>query len=122
MSFYDSSGQTDFTFSKPYSEKTSEKIDAEVKKIIEEQYIRAKSLLKENIESLNQLGNLLLEKEVIFSDDLELIFGKRPFAKEEAYVSKPIMDKKVEEINNADVADKEVKSESNIIDTHIEKL
>jgi cell division protease FtsH len=122
VSFYDSSGQTDFTFSKPYSEKTSEKIDAEVKRIIEEQYLRAKNLLKDNIESLNKLGNLLLEKEVIFSDDLELIFGKRPFAIEEAYVSKSVIENKVEATENSVSENNEVKNESKIIETQIEKL
>lgn len=77
ISFYDSTGQSDFTFSKPYSEKTAELIDQEIKKIIDNQYIRAKKVLKENSAGLNSLAEKLLEKEVIFSEDLELIFGKR---------------------------------------------
>ena len=83
VSFYDSTGQSEYSFSKPYSEKTAEIIDNEVKNIIEEQYIRAKKLLSENKEKLFKLGDLLLEKEVIFSNDLEAIFGKRPFEKDE---------------------------------------
>ncbi len=83
VSFYDSTGQSEYSFSKPYSEKTAEIIDNEVKKIIEEQYNRAKKLLSENKEKLFKLGDLLLEREVIFSNDLENIFGKRPFEKEE---------------------------------------
>ena len=77
VSFYDSSGQTDFGFTKPYSEKTAEIIDQEVKQIIEESYIRAQDILKNNIKGLTELAELLLEKEVIFSEDLERIFGKR---------------------------------------------
>jgi len=77
ISFYDSSGQSDFGFTKPYSEKTAELIDKEVKEIIEESYKRAQSVLKEHIKGLTELAELLLDKEVIFSEDLERIFGKR---------------------------------------------
>jgi cell division protease FtsH len=77
ISFYDSSGQSDFGFTKPYSEKTAELIDQEVNLIIAESYIRAKEVLKDNIKGLTVLAELLLEKEVIFSEDLEIIFGKR---------------------------------------------
>src|SRR5690606_40639021 len=72
----------DFTFSKPYSEKTAELIDEEVKKIIDEQYRRAKEILTENAEGHRKLAELLLEREVIFSEDLEAIFGKRHWDKE----------------------------------------
>ena len=77
ISFYDSTGQTDFGFTKPYSEKTAELIDQEVNLIIAESYVRAKEVLKDNIKGLTELAELLLEKEVIFSEDLERIFGKR---------------------------------------------
>jgi cell division protease FtsH len=77
VSFYDSSGQSDYGFTKPYSEKTAEIIDNEVKQVIDESYIRAKELLKANMKGLVELAELLLEKEVIFSEDLERIFGKR---------------------------------------------
>jgi len=77
ISFYDSSGQSDFGFSKPYSEKTAELIDAEVKLIIEESYDRATETLKNHMDGLSELANLLLEREVIFGEDLERIFGKR---------------------------------------------
>jgi ATP-dependent metalloprotease FtsH len=77
ISFYDSSGQGDFGFTKPYSEKTAELIDREVKDIIEESYDRAVDVLKNNIKGLTELAELLLDKEVIFSEDLERIFGKR---------------------------------------------
>ncbi len=81
VSFYDSTGQSDNTFTKPYSEKTAELIDEEVKKLIDEQYVRAKKVLKENEEGHKKLAKLLLEREVIFSEDLQNIFGKRPWDK-----------------------------------------
>ncbi|MCX7987483.1 MAG: ATP-dependent zinc metalloprotease FtsH [Bacteroidales bacterium] len=77
ISYYDSTGQTEFSFSKPYSEKTAELIDEEAKKIVENQYERAKTILRENKDGLDKLAQKLLEKEVIFSEDLEQIFGKR---------------------------------------------
>ncbi|HUX97444.1 MAG TPA: ATP-dependent zinc metalloprotease FtsH [Bacteroidales bacterium] len=77
ISFYDSSGQSDFGFTKPYSEKTAELIDQEVKEIISESYIRAKEVLKNNMKGLTELAEILLEREVIFGEDLEKIFGKR---------------------------------------------
>jgi AFG3 family protein len=83
ISFYDSQGRYEYSFNKPYSEKTSELIDAEAKILIEHQYKRAKQILSENKEGLKQLSELLLEKEVIFSEDVERIFGKRQFEEEE---------------------------------------
>jgi cell division protease FtsH len=77
ISFYDSSGQTDFGFTKPYSEKTAEIIDEEVNRLVSESYERAKQVLSGNMKGLTVLAELLLEKEVIFSEDLERIFGKR---------------------------------------------
>lgn len=82
FSYYDSTGQSDYTFSKPYSEQTAQKIDIEAKKMIDESYERAKRILSENAEGHKQLAELLLEKEVVFSEDLEHIFGKREFNKE----------------------------------------
>ncbi|MDR1199124.1 MAG: ATP-dependent zinc metalloprotease FtsH [Prevotellaceae bacterium] len=76
ISYYDSSGQ-DMTFGKPYSEKTAELLDAEVKRIIDDAYKTAKKILTQNAEGLQQVAELLLEKEVIFSEDLERILGKR---------------------------------------------
>lgn len=80
MSFYDSTGQSEYAFVKPFSERTSETIDGEVSKLIEETYQRAKKVLSENKDGLDSLAGILLEKEVIFSEDLERIFGKRKFA------------------------------------------
>jgi len=96
MSFYDSSGQNDYFFQKPYSEKTAELIDKEAKDIIDEQYTRAISILNQHKDGLIQLAEQLLEKEVIFSEDLEKIFGKRKFSipevvpKKLAKTSKPV--------------------------------
>jgi cell division protease FtsH len=86
ISFYDSRGNSDYNFQKPYSDKTAELMDTEVKKIVEVQYARAKDLLSKNKDKLTQLANQLLEKEVIFKEDLEKIFGKRPFEKEELLI------------------------------------
>ena len=83
LTYYDSSGQNEYGFSKPYSEKTAELIDKEISDIIEKQYQRAIKLLEENKDKLTQLAEVLLEKEVIFKDNLEKIFGKRPFEKEQ---------------------------------------
>jgi len=78
LTYYDSSGQ-EYSFTKPYSEKTAEVIDEEISKLIEQQYNRAKDLLKKNRDKLIKLAQRLLEKEVIFKEDLEEILGKRPF-------------------------------------------
>lgn len=83
LTYYDSSGQSEYNFSKPYSEKTAELIDQEISKLIEEQYDRAVRILEENKDKLTELANVLLEKEVIFKDNLEKIFGERPFQKPE---------------------------------------
>jgi cell division protease FtsH len=80
VSYYDSTGQSEYSFGKPYSEKTAETIDAESKVIVEEQYQRAIKILNENINGLNLLAEQLLDKEVIFSEDLERIFGPRKSA------------------------------------------
>ncbi|MDO5664783.1 MAG: ATP-dependent zinc metalloprotease FtsH [Bacteroidia bacterium] len=78
LSYYDSSGQ-DYTFQKPFSENTAELIDAEVKGMIAEQYERAKELLRKHADGHHQLSQILLEKEIIYAENLEHIFGKRPW-------------------------------------------
>jgi cell division protease FtsH len=83
LTYYDSSGQNEYGFTKPYSEQTAELIDKEISDIIETQYKRAIKLLEDNKDKLTELAEVLLEKEVIFKDNLEKIFGKRPYAKEE---------------------------------------
>ncbi|GGX20419.1 ATP-dependent zinc metalloprotease FtsH [Aquimarina muelleri] len=88
LTYYDSSGQSEYNFTKPYSEQTSELIDKEISNIIEEQYQRAISLLEHNKDKLTELAEVLLEKEVIFKDNLEKIFGERPFGKKEEEIVK----------------------------------
>lgn len=82
-SYYDSTGQQDYALTKPFSEKTAEIIDEQVGKLIESAYQEALRILGENIDGLTQLANKLIDKEVVFGDDLETIFGKRPWVKEE---------------------------------------
>ncbi|MFZ5554178.1 MAG: ATP-dependent zinc metalloprotease FtsH [Bacteroidota bacterium] len=88
ISYYDPQG-AEFSFSKPYSEKRAETIDEEVSKIVEAQFERAVELLKVNKDRLRQLAELLLEKEVIFKEDLESIFGKRPYEDAKIVEEKP---------------------------------
>jgi len=83
ITYYDSSGESDYNFSKPYSEDTAQKIDREISILIEGQYDRAVKLMEDNKEKLTTLAERLLEKEVLFKDDLLTILGKRPFDKEE---------------------------------------
>lgn len=82
VTYYDSSGQSEYGFSKPYSENTAELIDKEISNIIEKQYQRAIALLEKHKDKLTLLAEELLEKEVIFKESLETIFGERPFKKE----------------------------------------
>ena len=95
LTYYDSSGQNEYGFTKPYSEKTAELIDEEISKIIEEQYQRAIRLLIEHKDKLTELAKVLLDKEVIFKDNLQKIFGDRPFDKSKSEAL--IAEKKVEE-------------------------
>ncbi|MDR1742518.1 MAG: ATP-dependent zinc metalloprotease FtsH [Dysgonamonadaceae bacterium] len=87
LSYYDSTGQ-DYTFTKPYGDKTAELIDAEVKILVGEQYERAKKILSDHAEGHARLASILLEKEMIYADDLETVFGKRQWASR----SKEILD------------------------------
>jgi cell division protease FtsH len=102
LTYYDSSGQSEYNFSKPYSEKTAELIDKEISNLIETQYKRAIDLLEANKEKLTELANVLLAKEVIFKDNLEVIFGKRPFEKSiSEIVAAPKEDEKTPEATTA---------------------
>ena len=82
ITYYDSSGQNEYGFTKPYSERTAQTIDEEISKIIEKQYQRAIKILEKHKDKLIQLAEILTEKEVIFEGDLLKIFGDRPFSKE----------------------------------------
>jgi cell division protease FtsH len=129
VSFYDSTGQSDMAFTKPYSEKTAELIDQEVKDLIETAYKRSFELLKKHKAGLTQLADILLEKEVIFTEDLERIFGKRPWKtlheREEEMKKELVEKRKLEEEkeskksddNNSDVVDKEEKDKSGDVDS-----
>ncbi|PIY30550.1 MAG: peptidase M41, partial [Bacteroidetes bacterium CG_4_10_14_3_um_filter_42_6] len=98
ISYYDSSGQSEYSFNKPFSEKTSELIDSEVSEMIESAYAKAIEVLSENRAGLEKLAAKLLEKEVIFKEDLEEIFGKRPWDKEEI-----VQEVKVTEVPEPDI-------------------
>lgn len=96
VSYYDSTGQQEYSFTKPYSESTAQTIDVEIKKIIDQAYERAKKILLENKDKLEQLADILLKKEVIFREDLEHIFGKRAF--EDAHETIPVRTDSVESV------------------------
>jgi cell division protease FtsH len=103
LTYYDSSGQSEYNFTKPYSERTSELIDKEISSLIEAQYNRAIELLTKNKDKLTQLAEILLDKEVIFKDDLEKIFGARPFAKDREELEKTVTQvTPEEEVSQAD--------------------
>ena len=90
LTYYESGGQSEYGFTKPYSEKTAEMIDKEISKLIETQYQRAIALLEKHKNKLTELADVLLDKEVIFKDNLQKIFGPRPFeAKKEEEVTTP---------------------------------
>ena len=76
-SYYDSTGQSDYAFAKPYSEQTAEMIDTEAKALLDKAFAMATEILTTHREGLTELAELLLEKEVVFSEDLERIFGER---------------------------------------------
>ena len=110
ISYFDSSGQSEYSLTKPYSEKTAEAIDLEVKKLVSEQYERAKQLLTENSEGHNKLASILVEREVIFAEDVEHIFGKRQWtsrseeiieAQKKVDEARTALDAAVKEANNS---------------------
>lgn len=103
VSYYDSTGQQEYSFQKPFSEKTAETIDKEVHDLIESAYKEALRILNEHKDGLTQLANKLIDKEVIFSDDLVAIFGERPWKQEERTFSKR-KDEKPEYPENTTIA------------------
>jgi cell division protease FtsH len=99
MSYFDSSGNSDYGFTKPYSEKTAELIDNEAKEIVHIEYERAKKILTDNAKQHNQLAELLIEREVIFAEDLEKIFGKRQWtSRQDELMAQNGMNEEVAEI------------------------
>jgi cell division protease FtsH len=113
ISYYDSQGRDMFT--KPYSEDTAKVIDEEVSKMIEFQYTRAIQILTENKDKLEQLANKLLTAEVIFKEDLENIFGKRIWDKEEVLIDvvEVNVDKNEDQLSNDSESTKELNSNEN---------
>ncbi len=129
LTYYDSQGQSDYSFTKPYSEKTAELIDKEISTIIEAQYQRAVTLLSKYKDKLTELAEMLLEREVIFKEDLEKVFGPPPYEKkkeesesdtdqpEEASPDKQSHNKEEQSSNTtdtpADIEQNEAKSQEN---------
>ena len=115
LSYYDSSGQSEYSFSKPYSEKTAETIDVEVRTLVEESYQRALKILSDNLDKLKQLAAILLEKEVIFTEDVEVIFGKRPWKTQEEIIAEALMQKngKMKQIEEAEILPEVEKTSEN---------
>ena len=119
VTYYDSQGQNEYAMDKPYSEHTAETIDQEISKIIEKQYERAIEMLENNREKLDQLANLLLEKEVIFKENVEEIFGKRPWDKEEEKVEEAAASTETgNDVNAEEPASIEATVEESIEDTN----
>ncbi|MFH0999483.1 MAG: hypothetical protein V1783_01460, partial [Bacteroidota bacterium] len=87
ISFYDSTGQQEYQFNKPFSEKTAEIIDSEVQKLVEKAYKKAVDILEKNKEGLSKLAKVLIEKEVIFREDLVAVFGERPWDEGKEHIS-----------------------------------
>ena len=111
-SYYDSTGQQDYALTKPFSEKTAEIIDERVSQLIESAYQEALKILGDNIDGLTQLANKLIDKEVVFGDDLEMIFGKRPWVKEEIEFPKEEDNESTSQQDNESESKSESKSES----------
>ena len=110
ISYYDSTGANEYGFTKPYSERTAQTIDEEVSKMIELAYVRAKDILSKNKHLLKLLAEKLLEKEVIFKEDLESIFGKRPYDVEEI----PLLNGSIS--NNGEVKSEQAKELTEIVE------
>jgi AFG3 family protein len=110
VSFYDSK-QSDYNFTKPYSDSTAQTIDAEVRKLIDGEYIRTKDLLSKHKAELEVIAKELLEKEIIFQNDLERLIGKRPFEHQTSYQAFTNTNGKAKEAEQAKEVDAEVSSE-----------
>lgn len=110
LSYYDSTGQ-EYTFSKPYSENTADLIDTEVKAMIAQQYERAKQILTEKAEGHHQLAGILMEREIIYADDLEHIFGKRMWVSR----SQEILENKKETVEDKQFPSKPLELEDKVL-------
>jgi ATP-dependent metalloprotease FtsH len=113
ISYYDSTGQQEYSFHKPYSEDTAKVIDKELSLLVESAYTRAKKILLDNKEKLIKLATILLEKEVIFREDVEAIFGKRPYEKasdEEVEKTEKTIENKTEEKEKEEITTSETEN------------
>jgi cell division protease FtsH len=104
----------EYSFNRPYSENTAELIDEEVKKMINEQYERAKQILTEHKDGHNALAQLLIEKEVIFAEDVERIFGKRPWASRSEEIMAAKNNEKSSDKAHEDVTDESEEKKGNV--------
>ena len=121
LSYYDSTGQ-EYGFSKPYSEERAKDIDAEVSRIINEQYERAKKILTEHAEGHKQLAEVLIAREVIFTEDVEHIFGKRPWVSrtDEIFASRKDQNKQLPETaDDKGESDSKSETETDVIDVDV---
>ena len=113
LTYYDSSSGNEYGFTKPYSEKTAELIDEEISKMIEEQYQRAISILNKHKDKLTELATVLLDKEVIFKDNLQKIFGDRPYSKLETNAIKDTSNDVISELIEGDKSESILKEKKN---------
>ena len=113
LTYYDSSNGNEYGFTKPYSEKTAELIDEEISKMIEEQYQRAISILNKHKDKLTELATVLLDKEVIFKDNLQKIFGDRPYSKLETNAIKDTSNDVISELIEGDKSESILKEKKN---------
>ncbi len=120
ISYYDSTGQSEYSFSKPYSEKTAEMIDQEVKDMVDQAYERTKKILLDNKDKLEKLAEELLDKEVIFKENLEVIFGKRPWDKEEENEEKKEAETATSEAKPAEATETETPSTNGSVNGSVE--
>ena len=128
ISYYDSTGQQEYSFQKPYSEKTAQIIDQELSLLVEKAYQRAIEIIKENKSKVEKLASLLLEKEVIFREDLVSIFGERPFDEQKKLIEKAA-EEEVQKLKDSNNKGKKAKKElsenaesSGQTDTEIQEL
>lgn len=124
LSYYDSTGQQEYMLTKPYSEKTSQTIDEEASKMVELAYARALTLLTENKEKLEILANQLLKNEVIFREDVEAVFGKRPWAEHRDFAenSNGIIAAETETTEKSDASQKDEEGDKPRDDELIKKV
>lgn len=115
VSFYDSTGQSEYAFSKPYSDRTAEAIDNEVKRLVEEAYQRAKQIIIDSRDKLEQLAQILYDRQVIFKDDVERIYGPRPWDDAKQELDSTEVNSEAESVEEKE-ATPELEAPSNVAD------